>query len=657
MKKILTIITALIILLVSCPGPDNSDSPNNPNNPPKKTLIIFDNTEGICSAAVYSDFQRREEDKIAEIPSGDSSAEIEWVSGVLVPFYLSYTVSLKGADGFTINYIPREIGKDQVAAHIEAGATTRITIPKLDETVSSPDDLLSNYSYLLIKNNSSSSFQLQQGSGPIPPDNSSALTVNSGKEALYKINPGPASVYQLLAGTSYYAFPGSVTDFRAGRLYSFVFDGAVSFVTEIEIKLGNVVPDTGPGLYRGDTKIGRQNLAESIAYISANAVSGDNFSIVLGADESSAPVNLYYSGKNVGITLLGHGGERTITLSANGSLFTVNSGVTLTLDENIVLMGRSANNNSLVRINAGKLIINAGAKITGNTASGNSAYGGGVYMRDGILTMNGGEISGNTVSVPSSAYGFSGGGGVYIDYGTFMMNGGKISGNAALSAGSGNPSTGGGVDGYGTIIMSGGEISSNRVSSAYFSSGGGVAAYETFIMDGGEISGNTISAGGSETIGGGVFVADDADFTMSGGKITGNTAPGKGVGGGVGLSGTFTMDGGEISGNSANSGGGVYSLGISFTMTGGVISRNTASYSGGGVELSDGIFTKTGGTITGYSDDTVNGNVAKNTSGVVQNNRGHAVYVDFSVVKRRETTAGPGDNLNSDVNGAVGGWQ
>jgi hypothetical protein len=66
--------------------------------------------------------------------------------------------------------------------------------------------------------------------------------------------------------------------------------------------------------------------------------------------------------------------------------------------------------------------------------------------------------------------------------------------------------------------------------------------------------------------------------------------------------------------------------------------------------------TKTGGTITGYDDDTDNGNVVKNASGVEQNNAGHAVYVSSSAAKRRETTAGPTVNLNSKIVGPAGGW-
>jgi hypothetical protein len=76
--------------------------------------------------------------------------------------------------------------------------------------------------------------------------------------------------------------------------------------------------------------------------------------------------------------------------------------------------------------------------------------------------------------------------------------------------------------------------------------------------------------------------------------------------------------------------------------------------SGGGVYVR-GIFTKSGGgIITVYANDSVNGNVVK-SSDVVPRNWGHAVYDDSSYAKHRETTAGPGVNLDSRVSGATGG--
>ena len=86
-------------------------------------------------------------------------------------------------------------------------------------------------------------------------------------------------------------------------------------------------------------------------------------------------------------------------------------------------------------------------------------------------------------------------------------------------------------------------------------------------------------------------------------------------------------------------------------MEGGEISGNTSSSSGGGVFVWNGTFTKTGGTITGYASDRVNGNVVKDDSGTVLDNQGHAVYAGRSSYGgRKETTAGPGVNLSCVYN-------
>jgi uncharacterized repeat protein (TIGR02543 family) len=364
---------------------------------------------------------------------------------------------------------------------------------------------------------------------------------------------------------------------------------------------------------------------DALVWINVNAVEGGAYTITLTRDETIAPTTLYYSGKSVSITIRGDATKRTINLGSSGSLFAIHSGVTLTLDNNTVLRGRSDNNTVLVSVNSGgKLVMNAGSEISGNTASSN--YGGGVYV-SGAFTMSGGTISGNTASY----YG-GGGGGVYVYSGTFTMNGGTISGNTASSGG-------GGV--YtdlinSTFTMSGGEISGNT--SSY---GGGVYSV-TFTMNGGTISGNTASYYG------GVY---SVTFTMNGGTISGNTASSYG-GGGVYVSGAFTMSGGTISGNTASSyrGGGVYVYDGTFTMSGGTISGNAAS-DGGGVYVS-GAFTKQSGGII-YGSDA--GAALKNTATSGESN-GHAVYV-WSGSKKRNTTAGVGVTLDSSIAGPAGGWE
>ena len=312
---------------------------------------------------------------------------------------------------------------------------------------------------------------------------------------------------------------------------------------------------------------------------------------------------------NITVTLRGIGSNRNIYLSSNGSLFTVSSGVTLVLDNNITLQGRIANTDSLVTVNSGgSLRMNNGSAVTGNTVTSANGYGGGVYVNGGTFTMSGGTVSGNTSSS-------SGGGGVYVASGTFTMSSGAVSGNTA--------NRGGGV------YMAGG----------------------TFTMSDGTVSGNTVTSGANGYgYGGGVHVGSGT-FTMSGGTVSGNTV----------TSGT----------NGYSYGGGVYAGGGTFTMSGGTVSGNTVTTTsssagnlyGGGVYAGNGAFNKTGGTVYGYSaDDTVNSNAVKNNSGAAQSSRGHAAYATAnSVTKRREATAGEGVNLwwNYNNNSPVfsGDWE
>jgi predicted outer membrane repeat protein len=190
----------------------------------------------------------------------------------------------------------------------------------------------------------------------------------------------------------------------------------------------------------------------------------------------------------------------------------------------------------------------------------------------------------------------------------------------------------------------GSSITSNNRSGVYVNSG-------TFEMNGGTISAN------KDNHGGGVYVNSWGSFIMNGGTISGNTAN---HGGGVyqnGANGTYIMSGGTISGNTANQGGGLYIPSRRwFTMSGGTITGNTATEYGGGVYATytpfvKGTFEKTGNsTITGYDSAPLNGNVVKDSAGVIAR-RGHAVY-HYST-RRKETTSGPGDNLSSDSDS---GW-
>jgi hypothetical protein len=392
----------------------------------------------------------------------------------------------------------------------------------------------------------------------------------------------------------------TITAFYGSGLTQTAVDGAVTTLNAA-ISAFNTAKNPGsvsPGateLYAdtgsGDTLISAAgtNLGDILSWLSNSSNTTDNtgYTIKLGADAALAPTTLgAYSNdpsiplsglSNVSLTLKGDAAERIIQLSAPGFLFTVGSGVTLVLDQNITLRGLANNNKALLTINNnGALKMKAGSKITGNASS--YGQGGGVYMDSSNVTfaMEGGEISGNTASVSSPGYG----GGVCVSNGTFTMTGGEISDNTTSFTSSG---FGGGVyiSGYGTFIMGGGKISGNRASVSSSGSGGGVylSGNAPFVMSNGTISGNIASVA-SSGYGGGVYLSSSGAFTMTGGEISGNRASvssgGSGSsGGGVYVyRGTFTMDDGEISGNTASLGGGVYVYADSnyvgtFTMKGG----------------------------------------------------------------------------------------
>ena len=152
----------------------------------------------------------------------------------------------------------------------------------------------------------------------------------------------------------------------------------------------------------------------------------------------------------------------------------------------------------------------------------------------------------------------------------------------------------------------------------------------TFNMYGGKITGNGLTD--VESLGGGVFVANQGSFLMSGGEISGNTAN---EGGGVFVGGSYgylyfsaadgfslNMSGGKITGNSGK-GGGVYvssDSNTSFTVSGSAqITGNTGSnvylgeYNGKSNTIKvDGVLDRTAS--IGVSVETANQVVAENIS-------------------------------------------
>jgi len=178
------------------------------------------------------------------------------------------------------------------------------------------------------------------------------------------------------------------------------------------------------------------------------------------------------------LTIIGLGQERIITASVDGA-FSFGAAVStgdfsLTLGTNITIKGVDGMTATLIEVGQrSSLIMKEGSKITGfNTTTADrrtvSVIGGGSF------TMDGGEISGNTVDRGTSNN--AGSAGVWIGRGTFIMNGGTITGNT-LTNGTGTSSWGAGGVSLGTgaysndpakFIMNGGTIIGNTRNDSAF---------------------------------------------------------------------------------------------------------------------------------------------------------------------------------------------
>jgi len=397
--------------------------------------------------------------------------------------------------------------------------------------------------------------------------------------------------------------------------------------------------------------VSNQNeLNGALTLIKEHSISSSIFVIIFTSNIEIDPHNLDdtdYANKI--ITLRGNTADRTITLSSQGSMFTIGTDVELIL-EDITLHGRSDNNTSLIKVNTdGKLVLNDGGKVTGNTynTSVNRTGGAGVFVDGGILEITGGEISENNLSTTIGTISIYGGG-------VFAVN-------------------------NSTVLMSGGTIRYNSVRGVHTSHGqshgGGIAISDsTFEMISGIIEGNTAynevtSGGDCYAIGGGVRIVESttigSSFYLRNGIIRNNSCTAitasMGIAGGggifIGEGNNLVMSGGIISGNNCEStsnpnyyngqytvgayGGGVCLWGddkqIPFVKTGGIIYDNNA---------------------VGNDDDgfPLMNTAQSDSSGL---GGGYAVFFrkgSAATDIRRNSTAYETDNMDSSVSGLAGGW-
>ena len=139
------------------------------------------------------------------------------------------------------------------------------------------------------------------------------------------------------------------------------------------------------------------------------------------ADDSAIVIPL---GKEITIQLNGHKIDRHMSSpKVEGYVILVQGDLTIT-GSGTITGGKNTGLGGGIFVWEGRLTLNGGT-ITGNSA----AWGGGIALLNNELTMTDGSVTGNSSS--------NDGGGIYVDAGTFRMTGGSITGNAAARNGGG----------------------------------------------------------------------------------------------------------------------------------------------------------------------------------------------------------------------------
>ncbi|MDR1095402.1 MAG: hypothetical protein LBL31_03335, partial [Spirochaetaceae bacterium] len=242
--------------------------------------------------------------------------------------------------------------------------------------------------------------------------------------------PGTAyTAKATLIAVSGFVFNGSAPVFLYGGLSpQAVNNNDGTFTVTVSFPKTGSLGFSGDAALNGDSAIDKITAAKAAAQSSVTVELGPETETVNLGSSSDLGAGLSLDSYCSPASVVIDGRGRTVRLDAgSGSLVTVGAGVTLRL-ANITFAGKAGNSGALISVeDGGRLILDNGARITGNTNS--AGDGGGVRLDNGHLVMNGSaEISGNS--------GVSGGG-VALASGSLVMNGGTVSGNKASVSGGG----------------------------------------------------------------------------------------------------------------------------------------------------------------------------------------------------------------------------
>ncbi|WP_160168170.1 right-handed parallel beta-helix repeat-containing protein, partial [Rhodopirellula sallentina] len=326
-----------------------------------------------------------------------------------------------------------------------------------------------------------------------------------------------------------------------------------------------------------------------------------------------------------------------------------NNGGTVTLT-NVFVGGANPSDANTAGINGGGLHASGVTSVTtindGSFQNNIAAQeGGGLWIGDGTLTINGTTILQNTANSSNNPNDDQGGGGIFNIGGTLDINGATITENVAVA----NNGNGGGVMTVGgTVTIDDSSIQSNAAGRA----GGGIENNNGSVTITNETVGGPVAASGNTATinGGGLHASGDNSITIvTGGLFQNNTAghEGGGLWNGTGV---MTINGTQILNNTAESlgntnndqgGGGVFNIGGTLVISDAAIHGNVAllnSGNGGGVMT-------VGGTVT-IDETAIQSNQAARAGGGIENNNGEVMLTNVTL-----GGADPADGNHAGING------
>ena len=276
----------------------------------------------------------------------------------------------------------------------------------------------------------------------------------------------------------------------------------------------------------------------------------------------------------------------------------VNTGAGSVIMNSGLISGNTAFRGAGALVGSGSFTLNGGT-ITDNE----SDYGGGFYVvgSNALLTINGGSVTGNR-SIAS----IFGGGALYIFQGHVVQNGGEINDNTAVNFGGAMEVR------FGSFEMNGGTISGNSADNW----GGAIYNDQGFIT----LTNGTLTNNYSRLGGGAIATGGSSNNLISNSVIYTNSTSITQTGGAILNTGTLTLTSVTLSDNFAEEGGGLHNEGIA-TLTNVTIYENTAVSNGGGLH-------ENGGTL-----NVVNSIIASNSASTGPDCAGTIVSQGYNLIQ------------------------